>query len=161
MGIPLCKRINIQIMKKIHYLIFALIIAISTISCSSDDDSPNNEPQFSIVGTWKVTQQFINGVQQDIEPICNFKGNVKFVNGGTYVEDIYALNSSNSCVLSETIGGTWEKHGDSYKINVSEGGDLSILPLNFTPTTDSDNFNKFEISHTALGTTTRLVFTKL
>lgn len=148
-------------MKKIHYLIFVLVTVFGTISCSSDDDSSSNQPQFSIVGTWKVTQQIINGVQQDVEAMCSFKGNVKFVNGGTYVEDIYNLNSENACVLSETIGGTWEKHGDSYSLNIVEGGELSILPSTFTPTTDVNNLNKFEISHTALGTTTRLVFTKL
>ncbi len=138
---------------------FALTISLGFISCSSDDDG-GNQPQFSIIGTWKVTAQYINNTQQDISDVCAFKGNVKFISGGTFTEDVWMEGDAMPCHLEETIGGTWVKNGSSYTVNITTTGGVSILPATFTPVIENGVINKFEISASSLGTTTRLVFTK-
>lgn len=145
-------------MKKVIFLMLALTMGLGVISCSSDDDS-GNQPQFNIVGTWKVTAQYINNTQQDISDVCAFKGNVKFISGGTYTEDVWMEDDTTACHLEETIGGTWVKSGNSYTVNITTEGGESILPATFTPTI-GENISQFEISASSLGTTTRLVFTK-
>lgn len=137
----------------------AITLSLGMISCSSDDEG-SDQPQFNIVGTWKVTAQYINNTPQDISDICIFKGNVKFINGGTFTEDIWMESDVMDCHLHETIGGTWAKNGNSYTVNITTQGVESILPSTFTPTINNDNITQFEISETSLGTTTRLVFTK-
>lgn len=146
-------------MKKSVYLMFTFALSLGFISCSSDDDGPN-QPQFNIIGTWKVTAQYINNVPQDISDICYFKGNVKFISGGTFTEDVWMETDEMPCHLHETIGGTWAKSGNTYTVNITTQGGESILPASFTPTIDNNNITQFEISETSLGTTTRLVFTK-
>lgn len=147
-------------MKKLLGLLLVIGFGLGFIGCSSDDDGPN-EPEFSIVGTWKVTGKLINGVTQDISGVCEYKGNVKFVSGGIFVEDVWGETTDHPCHLMETIGGTWEKNGDSYKVIVTTEGFESILPETFTPEVQSGNLNQFRISATSLGTTTTLIFTKL
>lgn len=136
----------------------AMTMSLGLMSCSSDDDS-SNEPQFTIVGTWKVTAQYINNVPQDISDVCAFKGNVKFISGGTYTEDVWTEEEGVACHLDETIGGTWTKNGNSYNITISTVGGESILPGTITPIV-GDDITKFEITGSSLGTTTKLVFTK-
>lgn len=146
-------------MKKLVLLMFAFMMSLAFVSCSSDDDS-DGQPQFNIVGTWKVTAQYINNNQQDISDICAFKGNVKFINGGTFTEDVWTEEEGVACHLDETIGGTWIKNGNSYSVNITSQGGESILPATFTPVITNNDISKFEISETSLGTTTKLVFTK-
>lgn len=147
-------------MKKLLGLLLVIGFGLGFIGCSSDDDGPS-DPPFSIVGTWKVTGKLINGVSQDISGECMFKGSVKFVSGGIFVEDVWGETSDDPCHLMETIGGTWEKNGDSYKVIVTTEGFESILPETFTPEIQSGNNSQFRISATSLGTTTTLIFTKL
>lgn len=146
-------------MKKVIFLMLAMTMSLGLISCSSDDDN-SNVPEFTIVGTWKVTAQYINNTQQDISSICAFKGNVKFISGGTYTEDVWEEEQGVPCHLEETIGGTWVKNGNNYNITISTVGGQSILPGTITPITENGVINKFEITGSSLGTTTRLVFTK-
>lgn len=147
-------------MKKILSLLLLSFFVFNFTSCKSDDDGPN-EPPFSIVGTWKVTGKLINDVSQDISGVCEYKGNVKFVSGGIFVEDVWGETTDHPCHLVETIGGTWEKNGESYKVIVTTEGFESILPETFTPEVQSGNQSQFRISATSLGTTTTLIFTKL
>lgn len=145
-------------MKKVFAILFALTLGFGMISCSSDDDAGG--PEFTIHGTWKVTGKFINDVSQDISGECIYKGNVKFISGGTFVEDVWTEEQNVACHLDETIGGNWTKSGNNYTVTITTQGGTSILPNTFTTITESGVINKFEIKETSLGTTTRLVFTK-
>ncbi len=147
-------------MKNLFGFILLFTLTFGLTACSSDDDGPI-EPEFSIVGNWKVSAKMINNVQQDITDECAFKGNVKFVNGGIFVEDVWMETDETPCHLEGTLGGNWEKAGNSYQISISTEGMESILPLVFTPEVTDGNFNQFSISATSLGTTTTLVFSRI
>lgn len=146
-------------MKKLLGLLLLAGFMTFFVGCSSDDDGPA-APQFTIVGTWKVTGKLINNEPQDISDICVYKGNMKFVNGGVYVEDVWSEDDENPCHLEETIGGNWEKNGDSYTVSITTEGGESLLPAQFTPILEQGEINRFKISATILGTTTTLIFTK-
>lgn len=128
-------------------------------ACNSDDDGPG-EPPFTIVGTWKVTGKLINGVPQDISGECVYNGKLVFIDGGVYTEEVYIQDAGTPCHLDQTIGGNWEKNGNSYKVTISTPGGVSILPATFTPIIESGNNTRFEISASSLGTTTTLIFAK-
>jgi len=146
-------------MKKVFALMLISFLGFGLVSCNSDDDG-NNEPEFSIVGTWKVTEKYINNEIQDISGECVYNGNIKFINGGTYVEDIYMETDDVPCSLVETIGGTWSKSGNNYTLHITTQGYESMMPETFTAEVEGTDFNHFEISETSLGTTTTLVFTR-
>jgi len=147
-------------MKKNFYLIIALVFSLGLISCSSDDDSPTvTGPQFTIVGTWKVTNIFINGIEHNVNDYCPYKGLFQFINGGTYVENPYTQNGIN-CISTDAIGGTWSNLGNTYTISLTNNVSSSVLPTTFHPITDEINLNKFELNLTAGGIPTKLIFTK-
>lgn len=142
-------------MKKVIFLMLAMTMSLGLMSCSSDDDS-GNEPQFSIVGTWKVTKIFINGVESDVDDYCSYRGTFQFINPSTFVENGFEL-VDDVCTAKETAAGTWTKTGNSYTIaNVTS----TVLPATFTPVTNSSNINQFELNLTAGGIPTKLVLTK-
>lgn len=146
-------------MKKVFALTLVSFLGFGLFSCNSDDDS-NPEAQFSIVGTWKVTEKYINGNIQDISEECVYNGGIKFINGGTYVEDVYMETDEVPCTLVETIGGTWSKSGNNYTLNITTQGYESMMPETFIAEIDGTDYSHFEISETSLGTTTTLVFTR-
>lgn len=145
-------------MKKVFALLFALSIGLGIISCSSDDDGPA-EPQFTIVGTWKVTQVYINNVEFDVNEYCPYKGTFQFVNPSTYVENGFTQVDTN-CVANEPIGGTWAKNGNNYTLSLPAGTTSTVLPATFTPIVNTNNISKFELNLSAGGIPTRLIFTK-
>jgi hypothetical protein len=145
-------------MKKVFALMFAFVMTLGLVSCNSDDDS-GSTPQFTIVGTWKVTQLFINGVEQNVNDYCPYKGTFQFITGGTYVENGYELDGTN-CVAADVLGGTWTKSGNSYTLALNNSATSSVLPTTFSPVTNSTTINKFELNLSAGGIPTKLVFTK-
>lgn len=145
-------------MKKLFALLLITSFSFMSFSCSSDDDSPSG-PQFTIVGTWKVTQIYINGVQGNVNDYCPYKGNFEFVDGGTYVEKGYELVGTD-CNAKPTLGGTWIKSGNNYTLTLNGTATSTVLPSTFTPITNSENVNKFELNLSAGGIPTRLIFTK-
>lgn len=145
-------------MKKVFALMFALLMGVSMVSCSSDDDSPA-APQFSILGTWKVSKVYINGVEQNVDDFCSYKGTFQFVSPNTYVENGFEVVGEN-CVAKDPIGGTWAKSGNTYTLTLPSGTNSTVLPLNFTPVTNSNNINQFELNLSAGGIPTKLVFAK-
>lgn len=76
------------------------------------------------------------------------------------MEDVWSEDDENPCHLEETIGGNWEKNGDSYTVSITTEGGESLLPAQFTPILEQGEINRFKISATILGTTTTLIFTK-
>lgn len=144
-------------MKKVIFLMLAMTMSLGLISCSSDDDGGGNQPQFNIAGTWKVTQVFVNGVEQNVNDFCVYRGTFQFINPGTFVENGYELVDDTDCTALETAAGTWVKNGNSYTLsNVTS----TVLPTTFTPITNTENINKFELNLSG-GIPARLVFTKL
>ena len=147
-------------MKKVFAMLLILTMGFGLVSCSSDDDSVSG-PQFTIVGTWKVTQIFINNVEANVDDYCPYNGTFQFINGGTYVENGYEMEMVNlDCIPLDVVGGNWAKNNNSYTLTLNGGETSTVLPSTFTPIIDSDNINKFELSLSAGGIPTRLVFTK-
>lgn len=146
-------------MKKVFALMFAFVMGLGMISCSSDDDSSSNTPQFTIVGTWKVTQVFINGVEHNVDDYCPYKGTFQFITGGTYVENGFELDGT-TCVAADVLGGTYVKSGNNYTLTINGGSTSSVLPTTFSPITNTTTINKFELNLSAGGIPTKLVFTK-
>lgn len=145
-------------MKKVFAMMLALTMGLGMVSCSSDDDGGSG-PVFTIHGTWKVTQVFINGVEHDVNDYCPYRGSFQFVSGGTYVENGYELDGTD-CLALDPIGGTWVKNGNTYTLTLNAGAVSSVLPNSFSPITNSSNINTFELSLSAGGIPTKLVFTK-
>jgi len=114
-------------MKKIILLL--AVISTIVISCKSDDDAAGPvDMQDPFVGTWKITQEFENGVEVmqeacDLEETITVKSDMTF--SGTY----YMMGAS-SCEVGGTYAGTWENLGDSkYKTTFDEtegGGTVDI-----------------------------------
>lgn len=146
-------------MKNVFALMLAMFVGLGMVSCSSDDDN-GSTPQFTMVGTWKVTQVFINGVEHNVDDYCPYKGTFQFVTGGTYVENGFELNNTNDCVAKETVGGTWAKSGNTYTLTLTGNASSTVLPNSFSPITTSGVINKFELNLSAGGIPTKLVFTK-
>src|SRR5690606_15619000 len=136
-------------MKKVFALMFVLLMGVSMVSCSSDDDSPA-APQFSILGTWKVSKVYINGVEQNEDDFCSYKGTFQFVSPNTYVENGFEVVGEN-CVAKDPIGGTWAKSGNTYTLRLPAGTSSTVLPLTFTPVTNSNNIYKFQFTFTTAG----------
>jgi len=102
-------------MKK-NILLFIVVIFACMISCQTDDDTGPLDTQDKFIGSWKITQEFDNGVEETIET-CDLQDVL------TVTEDQKFSGTSHSmengiCTLQETLTGTWENlGGNKYKIN--------------------------------------------
>jgi len=98
-------------MKKILLLMSALIMAISFNSCSDDNDDNQNSEK--IVGIWRLSQLYINNIDQQINE-CEKKMTIEVFENGTYIEKDYEYNELlTECLLYDQVNGTWENLGNS------------------------------------------------
>lgn len=107
-------------MKKIIYL---FIVLFTLQSCSNDDSNPtdpvtvaDNEPETTdtidpIIGTWKLTSDLVNGIEDANE--CNKNTTVTFSADGSYISDFYEQLNQNNCEATQKLEGTWVNNGDS------------------------------------------------
>lgn len=104
-------------MKKLLVLISILIVAISLKSCSSSD-SDEIQYEGNIIGKWRLSQLFINNVDQQISE-CEKKMTIEVFENGTYIENDYLYNETDTeCLLFDVVNGTWESLGNSnYKMS--------------------------------------------
>lgn len=138
-------------MKKLSLLLCALTIVFS--SCSSDDDSGSQDPQQDIVvGTWKLSMELVDGVEQPLLP-CDLEETLLFNSNNTYTETYYEEDANSNCVVDESFSGTWENTGNG-SYSLIDGGDtdpftvsgntLTFITIfdNGTPNDTSDDFSE-------------------
>lgn len=113
-------------MKKMKFLILPLIlIGLIGVSCSSDDDSGQDNNVDLIVGTWKITDVWIGGqsVYELIQMTNPCPLQNKFIFGNDFsvrVETFVSDDTGNGCVPDEVQNGNWSKEGSTYYVS-SEG----------------------------------------
>ena len=92
-------------------IIGVFITAILFNSCSSSDD---NNPQSidEIVGKWRLSQLYIDNIDQQINE-CEKKMTLEVFENGTYIEKDYEYNDIlTECMLYDQINCTWERLGN-------------------------------------------------
>ncbi|WP_378178371.1 lipocalin family protein [Aquimarina sp. SS2-1] len=121
-------------MKKIILLV-AVSISICLISCQSDDDAGPSNAQDPFIGSWKIAQEFENGVEVEVEPctlldVLTVSIDQKF-SSTSYIEE------NGTCVLEDTFTGNWENIGDNiYKFtHDSDDGEAAETKITFSGNT--------------------------
>jgi hypothetical protein len=105
-----------------------LLVALSLISCSKDDDGPSTSG--NIVGKWEFFKEgeIINGneilTNYEHQAGCT-KDNVEFKTDGSFVDSYYY----EECELETSIG-TYTKSGNT--LTTDDGFDVTIVELNST-----------------------------
>lgn len=96
-------------------LLLLCVIALTVISCPSDDDSsPAGENP--IVGTWKFFKAFENGVEETLD-LCETEETLIYSANGDFSAELYDdFNTTGTCELEETVTGTWSNTGNLYSI---------------------------------------------
>lgn len=103
-------------------LILVILIGLSILSCSSDDE--NKISQDLIIGIWKPVK-FVEVFRDAGEIVeesssCYQQGRISFYSNGEYSHRFFVENSSRECIENNSdnlVGGTWEKkEGYGYEI---------------------------------------------
>ncbi|WP_242084913.1 lipocalin family protein [Aestuariivivens sediminis] len=117
-------------MKKIMLVIGIILVVISFNSCTSDDGNDNQNAD-KIVGAWKLSQLFINNIDQQVNE-CEKKMTIEVFKNGNYTEKDYEYNNVlTECVLYDLVNGTWKNLGNSmYEMS---GLNTSTVKVTFNP----------------------------
>ncbi|WP_378178369.1 lipocalin family protein [Aquimarina sp. SS2-1] len=101
-------------MKKLILLV-AVSISVFLTSCQSDDDAGPANTQDLFIGSWKITQEFENGVELEVET-CDLQ-DVLTVTADQNFSGTSHIEENGTCILEDTFTGNWENLGDNiYKI---------------------------------------------
>lgn len=127
-------------MKNLRLIILPLLLTgFLSVSCNEDDDSSGNNVDM-IVGTWKVTDAWVDGEsvydQLLLVAYCPLQNEYNFLNDYTLSIDTFEDgNEAGECVAGEVQNGTWTKTNDVYSVNLN--GETSSSTANFL---DENNF---------------------
>ena len=99
-------------MKSLKLLLLG-IFATTFMACPSDDDTPPPTPN-TIVGTWKFFKSFENGVEDTLD-LCDTEETLIFGLDGEF-SGLYYDDLNGTCLLEDTITGTWTRVGSIYSI---------------------------------------------
>jgi hypothetical protein len=105
-------------MKKLNLLI-GLLMGITILSCSSDDND-SEDLYDPIVGEWNEvrTVEIVNGQTFTFDADnCELMNTETFNSNQTYEFKFYDDESGNCELSLESISGNWSKTGDFYDIN--------------------------------------------
>lgn len=97
-------------------LIGVIITAISFNSCSSDSNDNLNLDK--IIGKWRLSQLYVNSINQELNE-CDKKMTIEIFENGSYTEKDYGYNETlTECMLYDLVNGTWESLGNPmYKMS--------------------------------------------
>lgn len=132
-------------MKKLN-LLLAVLIGLSTLSCSSDDE--NTMSQDVVIGIWKPIKvvevyKVANDVTYEASS-CYQKSRITFASDGSYNQQIFSENKSGNCAESNSsnfISGTWSKTSDNqYTFKIIEYNDKTQQNEIFTGDHDEITF---------------------
>lgn len=104
-------------MKNVFALMFAFVMGLGMISCSSDDDNGSG-PNYSVVGKWEITNYTVGGTPVED---CSIEGMRQFKPDGTLIQEHFEENESGVCVESENspLIGTYTKSGDNLSTTIA------------------------------------------
>ncbi len=124
-------------MKKIIYLFVIVASAITFNSCSSDDDSPEQD---KLISKWSLFQEFENGQEIELSD-CDKKGILEFKLDGSFVAEFFDLNqSTGECEPDDASAGVWKNKGsDMY--DITSDGETETIKIIF----DNDTFSITDI----------------
>ena len=111
-------------MKKLILLLSVLTLVFT--SCGSDDD--NGSSQDSFIGTWKFSQAFEDGIEQELIPCADLETIVVSSNG-TFTATGYD-DYGDGCELDFAQSGTWENSG-SNMYSITEDNDTLLIQIEF------------------------------
>ena len=100
-------------MKKLSIMLVAFV-TLGLSSCSSDDNSNDNNTTASLVGKWEFSQKgYIVDNIETLQPYSHTTGcgkdYIEFKSNNTF-EDLWYENSGTGCI-SESENGTWSQSG--------------------------------------------------
>ncbi|PZD79024.1 lipocalin family protein [Mesonia sp. K7] len=128
-------------MKKLLVLA-SLILSISLVSCSNDDDGG----QDPIIGTWELESISFEGQEFPLEE-CEGETTVQFKSNGEVIATDYMLNENDECEVDTISEGTWElTQGTTYQTTFA--GETTTTEVIF-----SNNNNKFTIEEDGFSST--------
>ncbi|MCT4628480.1 lipocalin family protein [Winogradskyella sp.] len=101
-------------MKKFIILFSAL--ALTFVSCSSDDDGGSNDP---FVGNWRYFTSYEDGVEDPLDD-CESQDTFVISSNGTFVSTLHD-EFGGDCQVDVTVNGTWENLGNNTYSTTSDG----------------------------------------
>lgn len=124
-------------MRKLNYLVFLFVVAISFTSCDKDDDD-SSVASADLVGKWRYTAQTVNGESVELEE-CQSMNTIEFFSDGKYNSETFVAEQSTdangqtttTCESSSIENATWEIVGDILKLS-SDSEEAIIDELNET-----------------------------
>lgn len=124
-------------MKKVYFAFLIFFLSFSITSCKSDD---NSSGQDLLIGTWKINQELVNDIEQDLG--CDANSTFEFRSNFTFIVNGYDEDGSSGCILDETIEGTWLKLNDTQYSFTDTDNVTSTTELIFN---GSDEFSITEV----------------
>ncbi|WP_127845540.1 lipocalin family protein [Psychroflexus aestuariivivens] len=119
--------------KQLKLTSLVLLVAIFTISCSSDDDGGPSGPTVSndLYGTWSLNYYQEDGtLVNQIE--CEEDIEYRFVSDQTYSKTTFSENENSNCETALIINGDWE---------IIDEENILLMPSSSTQPEENINFN--------------------
>tara|TARA_R100001369_G_scaffold72224_1_gene100198 strand:+ start:1137 stop:1547 length:411 start_codon:yes stop_codon:yes gene_type:complete len=117
-------------MKKLILLLS--VFAVVLTSCNSDDDNNNGSSEDLFIGSWKFSQSFEDGVEQELIP-CSDIGIIMIASDGTFTSTGYD-DFGNGCELDFSQSGIWENSG-SGMYSISVDNETEVIQAEFSDNT--------------------------
>jgi len=106
-----------SVSKKVTFLITIVVSSLTFNSCSSSDDSPQQD---QLIGKWKLFQVFEDAVQIILDDCDDLEGTLEFKSDGTLTSEDYR-ETTGGCVLNDTLNGTWVRNANNSYTFVFDG----------------------------------------
>ncbi|WP_425076231.1 lipocalin family protein [Psychroserpens sp. S379A] len=136
-------------MKKIIFLFS--VLALTVMSCSSDDDGGGSESQDPFIGSWRYSTSFEDGVEVPLDD-CESQDTIVISANGTFNTTLHD-DFGSGCEVDATVTGTWENLSSGTYSSTSEGYTY-VQQVTFTN-------NTMSITEVDGGITYRDVFVRL
>ncbi|WP_299183681.1 lipocalin family protein [uncultured Aquimarina sp.] len=102
-------------MKKV-ILLFTAFISIIMISCQTDDDAGPPDTQDKFIGSWKITQEFQDGIEQAVDT-CELLDVLTVTADQNFTSTAHRMENGTCVLVDNPLEGTWENLGDDkYRI---------------------------------------------
>lgn len=114
-------------MKKLN-LLFGILIAVTILSCSSDDDDSNSN-ESTILGEWILVNQIYDGQNENLSD-CELQETLTFNSDGTLIS---YYTDNDPCEFFTEIQ-QYELNGDELKILFGQNSDFRFNVLTLSTT---------------------------
>ncbi|WP_298309905.1 lipocalin family protein [uncultured Aquimarina sp.] len=97
-------------------LLFTALISIIMVSCQTDDDAGPADTQDKFIGSWKITQEFRDGIEQAVDT-CELLDVLTVTADQNFTSIAHRMENGTCVLVDDPLQGTWENLGDNiYKI---------------------------------------------